>query len=464
MRELVEMWDERMRSDLHPGLELPAQARASGSVLREPATEADIEAAETRLGVRFPASYRAFLAISNGAFASSAGPAYSNCVDGGFLPVELVQWAAIANAFLVDLWLGLPQPNHAAIGPPSPGSEPVEVRLFGPLDRGLLISGGQDVFLDVLVPVEGEAEWQVWQFHHDGAAAYRSFADLLRWQLSRPVDRPPTGEELSSIIERIRHGEIQLSYRLEGTDDPRLFDLAITILEDEQIFEKLAERYAENGPDVAPRLAENARILCAARMLRSLRRPEAVQPLRAAYRRASDTGSRLNALAAMVECGAPDTDQLIHDAANDQNASVRRWAVFRLGEQDPVDLDVLRRATDDEEWIVRHSAAVALVEHQPPDLPSLLRKAAKDLHSRKWALRTLIQHEPSTALATLETAVTDPDLETRRWAIGELVDRRAPGAIERLQAAAADQRTDKDTTSLRKWAKRRLEQPDLARD
>ncbi len=42
------------------------EARASGFLGFEGATESQIVATETRLGVRFPPSYRAFLEVSNG--------------------------------------------------------------------------------------------------------------------------------------------------------------------------------------------------------------------------------------------------------------------------------------------------------------------------------------------------------------------------------------------------------------
>lgn len=465
LRELLARWDERMRSDQLPGLELPAEARARGSVLRDPASEAEIAAAEARLGTRLPASYRRFLAISNGAFANSAGPADETHPQGGFLPVDQVQWAALADAFFVDLWTGLEGLNDPERGYPRPGVEPVEVEYYAPLDRGLLISGNRDAYVDVLVPVGSEEEWQVWSFHWDGATAHRSLPDLLRWQLARPPEIPPTSAEIDEMIERIRQGELALMWRLEGTADPRLFDLAIEVLSSPHLDLALAARISR---DRAPtendyRLAHRERILRAAPVLGFLGRREAIESLREAYANAPTSDARMNALNAMIKCGAPDAEHHLLEMVHATDPQERRWALAMLSQRDPVDLDLYRTAMDDEQWIVRHGAIHALLRHNPPDIVPLLRKALRDQQSRRWLLPELVNRLPDDAsIATLEGATMDPDLETRRWAIGELVERRAPGSLDSLKALARDETGDDATRSLRRWARRRLEQPDLA--
>src|SRR5438445_461462 len=70
MKTLAQRFDERVRLDVTGSDVLIAPAQARGSVLRAPASEEDIERVEERLEVRFPPSYRAFLLVSNGAYAS----------------------------------------------------------------------------------------------------------------------------------------------------------------------------------------------------------------------------------------------------------------------------------------------------------------------------------------------------------------------------------------------------------
>lgn len=67
---LTRLWDERLRRDMSR-FDVPApEALEAGTLLRDPATETDIQRAEARLGVTLPPAYRGFLRTSNG-----AGPA-----------------------------------------------------------------------------------------------------------------------------------------------------------------------------------------------------------------------------------------------------------------------------------------------------------------------------------------------------------------------------------------------------
>ena len=442
-----------------------AEARARGSVLREPASEAEIATAEARLGTRLPPSYRRFLAISNGAFANSSGAANEIHPQGGFLPVDRVRWAALADAFFVDLWTGPEGLSDPERGYPKRGAEPAEVEYYAPLDRGLLISGNRDAHVDVLVPVGSEEEWQVWSFHWDGATAYCSLPDLLRWQLSRPPEIPPTSPEIDEMIDRVRQGELALIGRLEGTGDPRLFDLAIDVLSSPHLDLALAARFARDGSPTENdyRLAHRERILRGAHVLGLMGRSEAIEPLREAYAKSPTSDARMTALDAMIKCGAPDADNHLLEMVHASDPQARNWALAKLSQRDPVDLDLYRTAMDDEQWIVRHGAIHALLRHNPPDIVPLLRKALRDQQGRRWLLLELVNRVPDdVAIATLEGATMDPDLETRRWASGELVERRAPGSLGLLKALAADESADDVTRSLRRWATRRLEQPDLA--
>jgi hypothetical protein len=165
--ELLERWAQRMVADLDPREHLPEAAH--GLVLRAPADPGAIAATEARLGVKLTGSYRRFLELSNGAFASSLGPETGSSPDHGFLPVEELQLAALAEPDFVDLWADEGIPDG-----PVPDDQPVEVQNFAPLREGVLISGRLGTFIDVLVPIGGDTEWQVWTFFKEGASAYRA--------------------------------------------------------------------------------------------------------------------------------------------------------------------------------------------------------------------------------------------------------------------------------------------------
>ena len=78
MWPVVLEWDEALRADVPAYARLVPGAEERGSVLRPPATAEEVAAAEDRLGIQFPASYRSFLLISNGA---EARPYRANSVN-----------------------------------------------------------------------------------------------------------------------------------------------------------------------------------------------------------------------------------------------------------------------------------------------------------------------------------------------------------------------------------------------
>jgi len=78
MRAVATEWDAALRALLPAYARLVPEAEARGSVLRPGATEDEIVAAEARLGVTLPPSYRSFLAVSQGADAGFRGPTGSS--------------------------------------------------------------------------------------------------------------------------------------------------------------------------------------------------------------------------------------------------------------------------------------------------------------------------------------------------------------------------------------------------
>jgi hypothetical protein len=131
MRPLVSEWDEALRAELPAYARLLPGAEQRGSVLRPPATVAAVVAAEKRLGVRLPASYRSFLLLADGA---DAGPNIAACRLRGLeadrdrlLGIDDVV-AYAAEDYLssqVNLWREGAAPF--ADRQEQPGDEPVEV-------------------------------------------------------------------------------------------------------------------------------------------------------------------------------------------------------------------------------------------------------------------------------------------------------------------------------------------------
>lgn len=182
MRPIVQEWDEALRADVPPWARLPPEAEARGSILRPPATEQEVAAAEARLGVHFPPSYRSFLLISNGA---EAGGYRANQIWRLTEPYReeilgaqdvVASTDAESLTWLLDMWRDNMQEVAAQQEAPS-HDEPVQVFDFEPGARSLLVTRPVQDGIVALVPFPGE--WQVWEFFHESVVAHHSFASFL---------------------------------------------------------------------------------------------------------------------------------------------------------------------------------------------------------------------------------------------------------------------------------------------
>lgn len=173
-------------------LERPVAAAArTGSLLRPPATESAVAAAERRLGVHFPPSYRQFLLLSDGAYgdtmgALTAGGSLADDSDDawGFLPVAEVRPYVEVDPHAVEIWLELQDEIEAANGGVdlTPVFEGDEVRDHRPMQDALAIARGFDANCSLLVPVGGPGpgeEWEVWEHHKEGTTRWSSFRAYL---------------------------------------------------------------------------------------------------------------------------------------------------------------------------------------------------------------------------------------------------------------------------------------------
>jgi SMI1 / KNR4 family (SUKH-1) len=125
------------------------------------ASEEQVEAAERRLGVRLPPSYREFLKATNGLLQPFS---YVAACGGDFWPAEQIDWFRARNADWIE-----------AYADTSEGRD---------LPATLEISHDGDSGAYLLNPrvVGADGEWEAWLFANwvPGARRYRSFAAMMR--------------------------------------------------------------------------------------------------------------------------------------------------------------------------------------------------------------------------------------------------------------------------------------------
>ena len=181
MRPVVREWDEALRAELPAYARLVPEAEARGSVLLEPASEEAIAAAEQRLGVALPPSYRSSLLLSDGADASVFGASkvvrLQGADGGGLLRVADVVPLSESVPFLVPQWLDAMGEFADQQEEPSLDAS-VDVFDFAPGEDALLITVPEQHEIVALVPFDGE--WQVWEFGASEVHAHESFAAFLR--------------------------------------------------------------------------------------------------------------------------------------------------------------------------------------------------------------------------------------------------------------------------------------------
>lgn len=148
-----------------------ARARERGTTLVPPASAADLEALERRIGKPLPPSYRAFLTTTDGMM-----------FEGFLNQVMLLRASEVkpltASEFPgIGVWFSMPDaavPLAPEAGGPLPGSA---------LRRAWMISSVEDGDTYFIFPeLEGsDGEWPVWFFgpKNPGAYGYRSFRAML---------------------------------------------------------------------------------------------------------------------------------------------------------------------------------------------------------------------------------------------------------------------------------------------
>jgi hypothetical protein len=148
--------------------------RKTGWLGEPPATDAQIAAAEARLGMRLPPSYRAFLATSNG-----YGPIATSVYR--LRPVEEIEWFREGEPETVAIWLEAAadlgeRESEASYRQYGNYQGPMRARY---LKTALQVSDrGDGVVLLIPDVVTSAGEWEAWLFTDD-AWRFASFRELM---------------------------------------------------------------------------------------------------------------------------------------------------------------------------------------------------------------------------------------------------------------------------------------------
>lgn len=306
----MQEWDRAVLRNAGRYAQWPAAVHESGSTLKSPATEEQVLAAEERLGVTLPPSYRAFLLQANGTYGRDG--------HAGLWPVEHVLPLVEAE----PLWLEcttMPELNDPANDVcEEPG--PWDVGYFLPMRSGLQI-GGDGESAEVLVPRAGKTEWEYWTLFKEGAVAWASLEAFLSTQVRElqwadPALAARYEADAQGLIERPSQAggdEYQAFRNLTEVDPPAALRICAQLLEP-----------AFDGIYVQ----EN--ILGYVGMMGS---PELNASLMALLSRASRPELRWRILGALDRCGAGEAPALIAAAAETEtDPAFRSWCARRAAE------------------------------------------------------------------------------------------------------------------------------------
>lgn len=178
---LLQAWNQAILADPDlPSTGLPPHFVAEGWLGYAGATEAQIAAAEARLGARLPPSYHAFLSVTN-------GWAFTGAFAGRLLPVEEIDWFRVQHQGWIDAWTtGYTYDPFGRAAAPQRPPEPGEAD-YRHLAGTLAVSEAGDGAIFLLNPhvTTPDGEWEAWFFAdwNPGATLYESFWEMLQAQV-----------------------------------------------------------------------------------------------------------------------------------------------------------------------------------------------------------------------------------------------------------------------------------------
>ncbi|MBM0126245.1 SMI1/KNR4 family protein [Pimelobacter simplex] len=347
---LLQQWSDTQLAALDDREVLTEEAARSGSLLRAPATAADVDAAERRLGTRFPPSYRAFLLLSDGAYGDTAGPVTTNSRVGalGFLPAAEVRWYREAEPAAVDGWVRRQDEIDESRGAPDP-TEPHEygeVRDHRPVRDALLVARGFDADCSLLVPVGSpgpDEEWELWDVYPDGARRWSSFRAFLRDAVEDELGIDADEATTRELVSAARAGDSRAPIDLGRIRSP------------------------EAAPVLMEAAGEGAALRSVLKALARIGGPEVVAFLAGLDLRSWRDDERLHALATI---GTPDAlDRLAAAGAFD-------W-LSRLGDPRAAEIAAGRLRTSDDVNTIHLALTILRAAPDPRWVPDLV-----DAHER----------------------------------------------------------------------------------
>ena len=216
--ELIDRWDR---------LVVATSDDPPKTFLKPPATEAEIGALEAKIGTPLPPTYRAFLAISNGADAFPIwGDVSAQSVlarPTGLRDAATVDWIRNGDGMTVRIWTA-PDMVWWQV---DPDDHPLYVRLvpereyllpeIGEVPEGggekgghfrnvLEVSSCIDGYATYLNPlvVDADGEWEAWDFGTKtvGAVRYRSFRALIEADITQLEKRVATSKVEDAEVDR----------------------------------------------------------------------------------------------------------------------------------------------------------------------------------------------------------------------------------------------------------------------
>lgn len=169
--------------------DLPPDVIDSGWLGYPAATNEQIAAAESRLGIPLPPSYREFLKITNGWRTTG------NCCVERFWSTETIDWHYTRDASTVDMWIegeARAESNGWSISDDAYyvyDNTQTNVIRAQHMKATLEISENNDGSVYLLNPlvIDSNGEWEAWFFAYwiPGAERYLSFWDLMQGEYQK---------------------------------------------------------------------------------------------------------------------------------------------------------------------------------------------------------------------------------------------------------------------------------------
>lgn len=166
-RFLNQWSSDLLASDDAAHWDIPPEIIETGWIGLPAATDEQIDAAEWRLGVYLPPSYREFLKVSNG------WPVMGNPFTGGLRPVDDIERFPVRNQRWLDVIKSLPaNPDVDVVYPVGDEAFEAAIEICETLDGTLL--------LNPLV-IDADGEMEAWLFEAEfGVKRYGSFWALMQ--------------------------------------------------------------------------------------------------------------------------------------------------------------------------------------------------------------------------------------------------------------------------------------------